>query len=382
MADLAEPSGNANPAIEQSPTSPRKRRRRAPTTGAADDCFACQENQLKCNRRRPYCTQCLDQGKDCSGYKTTLTWGLGVASRGKLRGLSLPVAKSRKVEANSDAKTESKTKGVGSHLTKLGPMRSDSQQSHQNPTVGSPNVGSNSSSATATTTTFNFVNIDPASTSATASPMRPPPSANWHASAAQTKLEQNRRGLKRARRHSLQPLQVPSVNSFRELGGVPMTASAIGGYGAHAYESSVQCSPMTPIFPSYHAISPTFKDLVPQFTMIHNPGDIGSIANHEGPNWQRGSISSSLSSDQSSRDYCEDDMFYADPVVSNTLDDLLSGQQAVQDIPNMVAPAAEETCSVSSDEGSLHQKKSLDLVPDNSGAHPLPSLALSLPRQL
>jgi len=30
-------------------------------------------------------------GKECSGYRTQLTWGVGVASRGKLRGLSLPV---------------------------------------------------------------------------------------------------------------------------------------------------------------------------------------------------------------------------------------------------------------------------------------------------
>jgi hypothetical protein len=47
---------------------------------------------VKCDRKRPYCTQCIDIGKECSGYKTTLTWGVGVASRGKLRGLSCPIA--------------------------------------------------------------------------------------------------------------------------------------------------------------------------------------------------------------------------------------------------------------------------------------------------
>lgn len=41
-------------------------------------------------------SQCLEIGKDCSGYRTTLTWGVGVASRGKLRGLSLPIANSQK----------------------------------------------------------------------------------------------------------------------------------------------------------------------------------------------------------------------------------------------------------------------------------------------
>ncbi|KAI9680184.1 MAG: hypothetical protein M1829_001421 [Trizodia sp. TS-e1964] len=72
---------------------PRKRRRRAPASGAADDCFACRKRGQKCDRRRPYCSQCLERGKECSGYKTQLTWGVGVASRGKLRGLSTPVAR-------------------------------------------------------------------------------------------------------------------------------------------------------------------------------------------------------------------------------------------------------------------------------------------------
>jgi len=72
----------------------RKRRRRAPASGSSDDCFACNKRNVKCDRRRPYCSQCLEVGKECSGYKTQLTWGVGVASRGKLRGLSLPVARS------------------------------------------------------------------------------------------------------------------------------------------------------------------------------------------------------------------------------------------------------------------------------------------------
>lgn len=377
MVDPAASSDQPkNPTAEQSPGSPRKRRRRAPTTGAADDCFACQESQLKCNRRRPYCTQCLDQGKDCSGYKTTLTWGLGVASRGKLRGLSLPIAKSKKVDADSDVKTEGKKKGAGPQLTKLGPTRTDSQQASQIQTFGPSNSGSTPSSAT--TTTFNFVNIDPASSSAT-SPMRPPPSADWRTSTAETKSHQSRRGTKRARRHSLQPLHVPSVSGFRDLGGVPMTASATGGYGVHDYGTSLQCSPMTPIFPAYHAVSPTFKGFSPQYTAIRNPGDNNYIANRESLSWHRGSFSSSLSSDQSNRDYCEDDTFYADPVVSSTLDDLLSDQQAVQHLPNVMPSVGGEAHSVPVDKMSLHGKQPLDLVSDDCGAHSLPSLALSLP---
>ncbi|KAL1863430.1 hypothetical protein Plec18170_000265 [Paecilomyces lecythidis] len=75
-----------------SATAPRKRRKRTTGGGAADDCFTCASRGAKCDRRRPYCSQCLELGRDCSGYKTTLTWGVGVASRGKLRGLSLPVS--------------------------------------------------------------------------------------------------------------------------------------------------------------------------------------------------------------------------------------------------------------------------------------------------
>ncbi|OAX77877.1 hypothetical protein ACJ72_07819, partial [Emergomyces africanus] len=75
--------------------APRKRRRKAVINGAADDCFTCASRSVQCDRRRPYCTQCLGLGMQCSGYKTTLTWGVGVASRGKLRGLSWPVSGSQ-----------------------------------------------------------------------------------------------------------------------------------------------------------------------------------------------------------------------------------------------------------------------------------------------
>lgn len=71
--------------------------------GATTDCFKCVELNLTCDRRRPYCSQCLDAGQDCSGYKTQLTWGVGVASRGKLRGLSLPIAGTQKVCAEDSS---------------------------------------------------------------------------------------------------------------------------------------------------------------------------------------------------------------------------------------------------------------------------------------
>ncbi|EME88938.1 uncharacterized protein MYCFIDRAFT_10858, partial [Pseudocercospora fijiensis CIRAD86] len=71
---------------------PRKRRRRTAASGPQDDCFSCRKRAVPCDRNRPYCTPCVEMGKECPGYKTTLTWGVGVASRGKLRGLSCPIA--------------------------------------------------------------------------------------------------------------------------------------------------------------------------------------------------------------------------------------------------------------------------------------------------
>ncbi|KAE8384914.1 fungal-specific transcription factor domain-containing protein [Aspergillus alliaceus] len=83
--------------------APRKRRKRTVVTGAAEDCFTCARQGFPCDRRRPFCSQCLDHGRECSGYKTKLTWGVGVASRGKLRGLSLPVTGSQPAATPSAA---------------------------------------------------------------------------------------------------------------------------------------------------------------------------------------------------------------------------------------------------------------------------------------
>ncbi|KAJ5098617.1 Protein of unknown function DUF3468 [Penicillium argentinense] len=89
------------------PNAPiRKRRKRTVVSGAPDDCFTCSKRGARCDRRRPYCSQCLELGRECSGYKTTLTWGVGVASRGKLRGQKLPVMDSAEEAGGSAAKDQ------------------------------------------------------------------------------------------------------------------------------------------------------------------------------------------------------------------------------------------------------------------------------------
>lgn len=100
------PKGKARKTDPNAPI--KKRRKRTVVSGAPDDCFSCSKRGSRCDRRRPYCSQCLDLGRECSGYKTTLTWGFGVASRGKLRGQQLPVMESDAQAQNKSAKSPPK----------------------------------------------------------------------------------------------------------------------------------------------------------------------------------------------------------------------------------------------------------------------------------
>ncbi|KAJ5227142.1 Protein of unknown function DUF3468 [Penicillium citrinum] len=114
----------------------RKRRKRTVVSGASDDCFTCSKRGARCDRRRPYCSQCLELGRECSGYKTTLTWGVGVASRGKLRGQKLPV-----MDSTGDA--------GGNNAKEQQPLPSSSQESQPQPPPQS--IPSNPPSAPAPT---------------------------------------------------------------------------------------------------------------------------------------------------------------------------------------------------------------------------------------
>ena len=306
--------------VAEPPTSPRKRRRRAPTTGAADDCFACQDRHTQCDRRRPYCTQCLDRGKDCSGYKTTLTWGVGVASRGKLRGLSLPIAKSKKVApVEPDSETTSK-KASGSSKSST-PANAKSEAGAEKP-LKRPNP-----STYPPPTTYGFVNVDPNAT--TPSPVLPASNYQWPVPHPPTRNNNSRSVLrpnlkKGIRRHSLEPLHVPALHTH-EFAAAPMTAAVYSGFGDQ-FESAVDYSPVTPAFQQFDR--PMYKE---EYTMhggiVTSPMQGNFFTGHDLGAWPSETMSSSLSSDQSSRDFREDDGFFADPVVANTLDHLLGHQQ-------------------------------------------------------
>ena len=161
--------------------APRKRRKRAPAAGAAVDCFTCTSRSVKCDRGRPYCSQCLNDGKECSGYKTQLTWGMGVASRGKLRGLSLPVAGTKKVEGPpSTQKTRKRQSGsISQH-----PVNSKPD------TISTTSMGDASSARDG---------VNPPRDQRGASPLQPSPypSLGWDTSAHRSADETNcRPGMK------------------------------------------------------------------------------------------------------------------------------------------------------------------------------------------
>ncbi|KAF7546961.1 hypothetical protein G7046_g9149 [Stylonectria norvegica] len=138
----------------------RKRRRRAPAGGAADDCFTCAKKNIKCDRRRPYCSQCLEVGSECSGYKTQLTWNVGVASRGKLRGLSLPIAKSPPV-AREPKKAPASRSRSRSSSTNIKVQWADHENSRRIPMPRGPiDIPVVSQAASAPTTPYPMAGYD------------------------------------------------------------------------------------------------------------------------------------------------------------------------------------------------------------------------------
>lgn len=51
-------------------------------------CYTCRRRRVTCDKLLPTCRKCHLAGKHCLGYKKPLTWVKGVASRGKMMGLT------------------------------------------------------------------------------------------------------------------------------------------------------------------------------------------------------------------------------------------------------------------------------------------------------
>lgn len=361
-------------------TSPRKRRRRAPTSGAADDCFACQDRHRKCDRKRPYCTQCLEYGKDCSGYKTALTWNIGVASRGKLRGLSLPIAKSKKVDPDPDAKpTKKRSTSTPSKKTGLNP----SQWRLQNPPPAETLSSSNGPEATTPDVTM----MGGASVT---SPMLPPPNLTWPRT-IQSSHHSTARSLKRVRSHSLRPLDVPTYRATRGLGleGMPMSAHALGGFADPSFGITIESSPTASSFAGYEPGCQEFHNSSTSVTLSESPAQGNFFTGSESFGLPRDNMSSSLSSDstsRSSRDYNtgtaggNESGFLADPIVAHTLDNIISSHHPT--IHNIVLSDFSSDFNCPPVDASFrfqNHHQPVDLVPDDVGAHSPSIISRSLP---
>lgn len=306
-------------------TAPRKRRRRAPATGAADDCFACLDRKTKCDRRRPYCTQCLDQGKDCSGYKTTLTWGVGVASRGKLRGLTLPIVEKAVPAANPQPqRARSSISGAPAPRSPTHPL--------QVPYEGQGQHRMSASSPTTVPTNYDFVSIGGTATS----PVLPMPAAyqTWPIPRIQSQRGGSPKQKAGSRRRSLRPLNVPLASSYQDF-GVSKSAPFFGGYNFPNYNSPGEYPHTPDDFTFTAGLLPYYKNFSSDQNLTISPNDCIPFNDHGPDVWPCGSLSSSLSSDHSSTDFFVGNLRHSenlglhDPVAQN-LDGTLGGELDVQ----------------------------------------------------
>ncbi|QRC94219.1 hypothetical protein JI435_405400 [Parastagonospora nodorum SN15] len=304
---IAEPQKVVEATTNNAAAAPRKRRRRAPATGATEDCFSCKKRQLKCDRRRPYCGQCVEIGKECSGYRTTLTWGVGVASRGKLRGMSLPIAKSPPAVGSQEPKNQTRKNSTASAST----TSTGTTQQHAGnfSTRGSMDFGIHS--PTSPTTPMYSAPQEYQYFSATSPIAIPSPSTpmgfpmQHHGDHFEFLRPQSKMNRPQARRGPLQRLQTTLHTPYEE-NGMSASSASLGTYSDSDFPSPSDY-PQTPVdeFP--------FADpSIPRYSSVssHDQGPFGSLDSFFLNEAARSlpmadDMSSSVSSDQSIHDYVE-----------------------------------------------------------------------------
>lgn len=291
---------------------PRKRRRRAPASGAADDCFACHKRNVKCDRRRPYCAPCLEIGSECSGYKTQLTWGVGVASRGKLRGLSLPIAKSAPA-VKSPPRSYIRPR-ASSTITKLpfdariGGDDIEIKMEGEIPPLPSPY------------TNYDFVHMNPKSPNSMHSPA---PNSDWSASQEHLQVTDNppTKSHGHLLKHSLQRLQPVMMRYNDEL--LSASTGSLSGYSDTDYSPVAQ--PFNADDIPYLSSSIPLYDNYPHGSAIDQTS-YGTSAENRGPTscpdrfYPHSDVSSSLGSHPALFDIAENRQIATSPAIGNMSD--------------------------------------------------------------
>ncbi|KIW35324.1 uncharacterized protein PV07_02026 [Cladophialophora immunda] len=69
--------------------------------GVRKGCYNCNKRRIICDETEPHCAKCTKKGLDCSGIGIRYRFNDGIASRGKLRGLSIPVGQSSSSRSNA-----------------------------------------------------------------------------------------------------------------------------------------------------------------------------------------------------------------------------------------------------------------------------------------
>lgn len=299
------------------PTAPqRKRRRRAPASGATDDCFTCSKRNIKCDRRRPYCSQCLEIGNECSGYKTQLTWGVGVASRGKLRGLSLPIARSAPA-ARSPPPTSARQRAQSTTTKpRLDEVRIKKESLPSNPF-----------------TTYDFVNMAP---HGVANPLMEVP--EWSMPASNNHgypvHDYHHEGMSHQRQlpqlHRLHTLTLDQGNM-----GLSSSLDSMSAYADSDYNSPISQSFPNDDIPFLHSPAPMYNSYSSRNSVADSPvagmmgGDSRGPTSCPDPFYPQSEMSSSISSHQNLYDIAEVrqhqsspaqvDIFYDDDMLGKSL---------------------------------------------------------------
>lgn len=60
-------------------------------------CHNCRRRRLRCDRSLPRCFKCVKTGQECLGYQRLFLWDQGVASRGKMSGMTFEDMKRKSV---------------------------------------------------------------------------------------------------------------------------------------------------------------------------------------------------------------------------------------------------------------------------------------------
>lgn len=168
-----------------------------------------------------------------------------------------------------------------------------------------------------------------------------------------------------------------------------MSAHALGGYADPSFGITVESSPTASSFAGYEPGYEEFHNSNTSVTLSESPAQGNFFTGSELFGLPRDNMSSSLSSDstsRSSRDYNtgaaggDESGFLADPIVAHTLDNIISSHHpAIHDIVLSDFSNDFNCPPVDASFRFPNHHQPVDLVPDDVGAHSPSTISRALP---